>query len=480
MTNRNFGDFLHEARLRRGLTQYQLGALVGVSDKAVSKWETGLSKPQIGILYQIGEALGVSVDELLSCKYRSVEKQSSKGPFATKKQLWKKAYDTMRERYGDPVPIAISDRFFAEQAELQHTDLIVYFDLLATLSAKAKQRNKQIRLSGWAGTSLVAYLLGATNVNPLPPHFFCPNCHAVLFDSSVKDGWDLPAQSCSCGTMTVGDGHDIPFESFRHVAQRHPSFAISLSPEFFDTAKSLLEYYFKDCVTTVTEREDHRATSWTVSSQHSDCTISLCANPAFASYEALEAATATSFERVRFANPEILAEFQKGNVEGIPEFGSEFIKQLLHTTCPSSFHDLLQLLGFAHGSGTWQNNAAQLHRQGVPVGRLIAYRDDVFCRVREAALARGISGLGLSYKIMEDTRRGIYAKNGLPADLREQLQLLGVEEWFPDSVEKIKYLFPKAHGVTHARIAATLMWYKIHYPKEFQEIFSCKLRRGHL
>ena len=43
MKNYSFGNFLYELRMRAGLTQYQLGALVGVSDKAVSKWEKGVS-----------------------------------------------------------------------------------------------------------------------------------------------------------------------------------------------------------------------------------------------------------------------------------------------------------------------------------------------------------------------------------------------------------------------------------------------------
>ena len=68
MRDYSFGNFLHQLRTRSGLTQFQLGALVGVSDKAVSKWENGSAKPQSGILSKLGEVLGVSVDELLSCK----------------------------------------------------------------------------------------------------------------------------------------------------------------------------------------------------------------------------------------------------------------------------------------------------------------------------------------------------------------------------------------------------------------------------
>ena len=67
MRDYNFGNFLHHLRIQRGLTQYQLCALAGVSDKAVSKWENSASKLQIDILYQLGEILGISVDGTLTC-----------------------------------------------------------------------------------------------------------------------------------------------------------------------------------------------------------------------------------------------------------------------------------------------------------------------------------------------------------------------------------------------------------------------------
>lgn len=122
MRDYSFGNFLHELRMRTGLTQYQLGALVGVSDKAVSKWENGSSKPKSGILFNLSEVLGISVDELMSCKYRSDERNNLKGIFTMKNQLWNKADEAMRNRYGNPVPIEIASRFYNEQAQMQSTD----------------------------------------------------------------------------------------------------------------------------------------------------------------------------------------------------------------------------------------------------------------------------------------------------------------------------------------------------------------------
>ncbi len=78
MRDYSFGNFLHELRKRRGLSQYQIGMLVGVSNKAVSKWENGSAKPQSRILYKLSDVLGVTVDELLACKYRSTENENQK------------------------------------------------------------------------------------------------------------------------------------------------------------------------------------------------------------------------------------------------------------------------------------------------------------------------------------------------------------------------------------------------------------------
>lgn len=61
-----FGAFVSALRKEEGLTQKELAQRLFVSDKAVSKWERGLSMPDVELLLPLGEALGVSVTELLS------------------------------------------------------------------------------------------------------------------------------------------------------------------------------------------------------------------------------------------------------------------------------------------------------------------------------------------------------------------------------------------------------------------------------
>lgn len=66
MRDYSFGNCISALRMRRGLSQYQLGALVGVSDKAVSKWENGVSKPRTNTIMKLAEVLDVGINELLA------------------------------------------------------------------------------------------------------------------------------------------------------------------------------------------------------------------------------------------------------------------------------------------------------------------------------------------------------------------------------------------------------------------------------
>ena len=64
------GDFIRELRKEKGLSQEELGLFVGVSNKAVSKWETGEANPELKLIPKLAKALGVTADELLSCERR--------------------------------------------------------------------------------------------------------------------------------------------------------------------------------------------------------------------------------------------------------------------------------------------------------------------------------------------------------------------------------------------------------------------------
>lgn len=79
--NKKLGDFIYKMRKEKQLSQSELGDLVGVSNKAVSKWETDEARPDLGKISLLAEVLGVTVDELLKCEksemHGEIDKQQS-------------------------------------------------------------------------------------------------------------------------------------------------------------------------------------------------------------------------------------------------------------------------------------------------------------------------------------------------------------------------------------------------------------------
>ena len=92
------------------------------------------------------------------------------------------------------------------------------------------------------GASFLAWLLGGTNVNPLPAHYYCPVCKKVEWIPDVKCGLDAPDQSCSCGAMYEKDGFGIDAV---HMYPMAGGSEILVSRGMMGLVKSCFEEYFE-------------------------------------------------------------------------------------------------------------------------------------------------------------------------------------------------------------------------------------------
>ena len=356
----------------------------------------------------------------------------------TEKEIWDKAYKRIFELYGDMPDLRIVSRFYSEkQAFMQYEVGKCFYDL-TKLRREAEESGERLIVKAPLASCLVAYLLGTTDENPLPAHYYCPKCKTVEWMND-KCVLDLRDRTCTCGERMKPDGFDIPFETYLPYAKKLKT-TDTVPENYQQRFDSILSHFQKSLLDTA----------------------KVC--------KKLEKATGVCMDDIDFNDLEVKHRLLTGNFERLAGAGGEkVIKQMISLTHPQSYNELLKLIGLAHGTCTWRYNAEQLLADGIcSLSDIPSTRDEVFTSIRDAMRDCDFHDKGFAYDVANKARHGYYREHGMDHYTNSTLQMLGLDSWFGSYIRATHYTSTKALAVLELKYHIILAWYALNFTEKHE------------
>lgn len=133
----------------------------------------------------------------------------------TEEMLEKDLESIIHKKYREKTDVEILKRFRQEWTAILEVDAITELAAVYEFAAWLKHNKHPYRLGGTAVCGMIPYLLGINDVNPLPPHLYCPECQKVIWRDDYRDGFDIPPEVCpNCGGLMQGDGHNLVWQEY--------------------------------------------------------------------------------------------------------------------------------------------------------------------------------------------------------------------------------------------------------------------------
>ena len=474
MRDYSFGNLISTLRERCGLSQYQLGALVGVSDKAVSKWENGISKPRLDTIRKLSEVLDVSVDDLLTCEYDTFDRKR-KDLFTMKREIINKAKNRMNELYGDNPPISIENRFKQEELMLNDQDVLLWMDFFGKLQEQCDEKNMFFGFrDAKIGASFIAWLLNDMNVNPLPAHYYCPMCKKVEFVPDVSCGLDLSNKQCSCGAYYRKDGFGIEAINMYPLRKHQDIFIYNQAIEvvknclceFFEGYGEVREIRLKLDETGM--KFDKECTikrfgiiSRSTNSKLPDETVALSMDEYLELFDERLVLTMVEYKDENLNSWDVRnTEFTEYQLKAYCNYALEKgvfndlghgnnLENFVANIVQPKFSDLLDVFGLLYGLGTWNENENIQYEDGIPISKMMSCSENVYTYLYNKLNGRCCDNpSGKVFEITDNLRNGHYWRMGMPSEIETLLLECDVPKWYVERIKKIRNLSRKTHTIT--------------------------------
>lgn len=130
-------------------------------------------------------------------------------------QIQECAYAKAKKIYGNNLPGPIEERLKKELYNIDKYEFSVYYLITQRIVRHINDSGYYVSPRGCISSVLTAFLLGISDCNPMPAHYYCSHCHYINFDVSTLDSFDLADKDCPvCGCKLSKDGHNVPYETF--------------------------------------------------------------------------------------------------------------------------------------------------------------------------------------------------------------------------------------------------------------------------
>ena len=418
-----------------------------------------------------------------------------------------------KEIYGQTLPIVVSDRLRTELDSITDNQSSSDYLLATAIADYSKNQRYPVSTRGLIASTFVAFLCGFTSVNPLPAHRWCEKCHRFeLADVNYRTmGYDLDDKECpKCGSLMRADGANIlpeialglnldkePDLSLNLAEEMRPSIiecikntftnsniyragtksfdnsgkiregvhpgGIFIVPGEIDISKYtyLRETWFDDFDVPVTEKDYHEL--WEDFKKYD-----LFTHRYLDLLHKLEISTEIGSQEIRMNDKNVLGVFLQDGFSFLPddsvdENAKSIYESAINAVQPSCFSELAGISAVMHGVETWKGNGEELIEEGKSINEIITCRDDIMQYLIECGVDKEYA-----YLIMNRVRLG----KGLNKNMEDELFFSYVPDWYIESCNKIKYVFPKSHAVEYMLMYWKLAYYYHYFPEEFQSAVS--------
>lgn len=438
--------------------------------------------------------------------------------------------DKAKTLYGGTLPFQVSDRLNTELLWIEKGGDADLYCLSKLLIDKARIDGYPVGSRGTEAASFVSYLLGITEINPLPAHF---RCECGFFEMASTNMIGSHRTCPNCGKELISDGYNLPAETFLGInGEKEPDFDFNFPSTYqkiaienlgklpgigsilragtigavaAKTAKGISDKYLEETgfggdslavrligakrcdgyqpggVLVIPANADINEVTPVASFygentshfSHHDIDrnfykFAILAHDIPEKLYELIMLTGISPDNSEIVDEKVLRLFSEGNVSGIPEFDREDALKIMKTIKPQSIDDLIRIVALSHSMDVWEGNGKTLIENGTAVlSEIISTRDDIFLYLLERGFDRKTA-----FKIAEKVRKGSVASGGCDnwSVWAKEMESHGVPEWYIRSCEKITYLFPRAHAASYVLLALRMAYYKEYFPEIFERV----------